>query len=167
MNVLCPRSALLLALLIPLATSASTSPQNDSTNQASQDPLQQIPHTLKSLEEAKAGKYGKLRSEDKHRLNDADEEIQALTAGNRDLRTLNEQERTRLFNAQETIMAIVGGMKNGQLVCTYRQNAGTRFKTKQCVTRDIAEAQRKAGRDATRTIQDTICYAGEGMKCGR
>jgi hypothetical protein len=136
--------------------------QLETSTATSKDPIQQIPHTLKALDAAKAGEYGKLRSEDRHRLNAADREIQSVTQGNRDLHALNEQERTRLFNAQETTMAIVSGLKGSQLVCTYRQNVGTRFRTKQCVTRDMAEAQRRASKDAAHSMQNTMCYSDGG-----
>ncbi|WP_438999289.1 hypothetical protein [Variovorax beijingensis] len=173
MNALHCTIASMLALLIPVATAGATVEQQQTPGaqpatafETGQDPLQQIPHTLKALDAAKAGEYGKLRSEDQQRLNAADRDIQALTQGDRDLHTLNEQERTRLFNAQETIMAIVSGLKRSQLVCSYRQNVGTRFRTKQCVTRDMAEAQRRAARDAAASIQNHSCFEGEPGGCG-
>ena len=160
----------LLAALLLAASAANasiqTSPaagqQADAVALEPGNSVAQIPNTLEALEQAKAGEYGKLRTEDRRSLEAADREIAALTAGDRDLRTLDEQEKTRLFNAQETIMGIVGNMKRSQLVCTYRQNVGTRFRTRQCVTRDMAEAQRRASREATRTIQGTGCFEGEG-----
>lgn len=159
------------ALLISIAVGQAAA-QDDSGVQpapvaAATDPMQQIPQTLKALEEAKAGKYGKLRSDDKHRLAAADREIQSLLQGNRDLSTLDEQERTRLFNAQETILAIVSGLNRSQLVCTYRQNVGTRLRTKHCTTRDMAEAQKRAAKDATHALQSSMCVPGEGNPCSR
>lgn len=166
-RLIAPMLTLLIAAAAGTATANTSSVDELETSAAtSKDPLQQIPHTLKALDAAKAGEYGKLRSEDQQRLNAADRDIQALTQGDRDLHTLNEQERTRLFNAQETIMAIVSGLKRSQLVCSYRQNVGTRFRTKQCVTRDMAEAQRRAARDAAASIQNHSCFEGEPGGCG-
>lgn len=129
------------------------------------DPMEQIPHTLKALEEAKAGKYGKMRAEDSQLLAKADRDIYELMQRHDDLHQLDAQEKTRLFNAQETIMGIVSGLKRTQLVCTYRQNAGTRFKTKHCVTRDMADTTRRGAKDAVHDMQNRMCVPGEGNSC--
>lgn len=124
------------------------------------DPVQQIPHTLKALEEAKAGKYGKLKADDRRRLEIAGRDIQVLMQRNPDLGTLNEADRVQLFNSQEAIIAVVDGLKRTQLVCTYVQGTGTRFKTKHCVTRDMAEAAKRAARESTKTAQRDLCVPG-------
>lgn len=129
------------------------------------EPAQQIPETLKALEHAKAGKYGELTSRDRRRLETAEREIQTLMQRHPDLGTLTEPERVQMFNAQEAIIAIVDGLKRSQLVCTYKQEPGTRFKTKHCMTRDMAEAARRAARESTRTAQRDMCVPGEGNPC--
>jgi hypothetical protein len=158
-------------LLAGLAQAASIAPSGSSpespTQGASSDPVGQIPATLMALEKAKAGDYGKLRAEDKQMLDSADREIAQLLAEHDDLNALDEQEKMRLFNAQESVMAIVSGLKRSQLVCTYRANAGTRFKTKHCITREMAEAVRKAGKDTTNNVQNPMCVPGEGSSCSR
>lgn len=161
-----PMLTLLIATVAGVAMAHGSSVDQVETIASAKDPIQQIPHTLKALADAKAGEYGKLRSEDRQRLEAADRDIQAMTAGDRDLNTLDEQERTRLFNAQETVMAVVSGLKRSQLVCSYRQNAGTRFRTKTCLTRDMAEAQQRAARESTHEIQKLMCTPGEGNACG-
>jgi hypothetical protein len=123
--------------------------------------MQQIPHTLKALEEAKAGKYGTLRADDRRLLTRADREISLLVQRHDDLHQLDAQEKIRLFNAQETIMAIVSGLKRGQLVCSYKQEIGTRFKTRQCVTREMAEGAKRGARDTTEKAQNPLC----GYRC--
>lgn len=130
------------------------------------DPTLQIPHTLQALEEAKAGKYGRLKRDDRQRLDAAGRDIQALMQRNPDLSTLDPAERVQLLNSQEAIIAIVTGLKRSQLVCTYQQGTGTRFKTKQCMTRDMAEAAKRAAREATHTAQRDLCVPGEGNPCG-
>lgn len=130
------------------------------------DPVQQIPHTLAALEEAKAGKYGKLKRDDRQRLETAERSIQALMQRNPDLSRLDAAERVQLLNSQEAIIAIVTGLKSSQLVCTYHQGTGTRFKTKHCMTRDMAEAAKRAAREATGTAQRDLCVPGEGNSCG-
>lgn len=130
------------------------------------DPTQQIPHTLAALAEAKAGKYGKLKRDDRQRLEGAERNIQALMQRNPDLSTLDGAERVQLLNSQEAIIAIVTGLKRSQLVCTYHQETGTRFKTKHCMTRDMAEAAKRAAREATGTAQRDLCVPGEGNSCG-
>ncbi len=168
MNVPTRAAACALALLIsPFvagAACAQGAPEGRSAA-AGKHPMQQIPHTLEALAAAKAGEYGRLRSEDKHRLEAADREIQALMRDNPDLNTLDEQERTRLFNAQETALAIVSRLKRSQLVCTYRQNIGTRLRTKHCVTRDMAEAEQRAAKEALHIVQKQACVPGEGNPC--
>jgi hypothetical protein len=129
------------------------------------DPMSQIPATLQGLREAKAGKYGKLRADDKQRLDAADRQIGMLISSHDDLSQLDAQERMQLFNAQETVMAIVSGLRRNELVCTYRANAGTRFKTKHCMTREMAEAMRKASREDLRAAQNPMCVPGEGQDC--
>lgn len=159
--------ALVAFLFAAGATCAQEGPEGQAAAPATagKDPMQQIPETLKALEAAKEGEYGKLRRDDKRRLEAADREIQSLLRDNGNLSALDEQERVRLFNAQESIMAIVSGLKRSQLICTYRQNIGTRFRTKHCVTRDIAEAQKRAAKDSTHTAQNPMCVPGEGNPC--
>lgn len=161
----------LLVILLPVAVSWAAQDQASGTETAAEsaepvDPMQQIPHTLKSLEEAKAGKYGKLKRSDRQRLDAADKDIQTLMQRNPDLTALNDAERVQLFNAQETIIGIVTGLKRSQLVCTYKQEPGTRFKTKHCMSRDMAEAAKQAARESTRTAQRDLCVPGEGNACG-
>lgn len=140
--------------------------QSAAADRPNTDPMQQIPHTLMALEEAKAGKYGTLKRDDRRRLDAADQDIQTLMQRNPDLSTLNDAERVQLFNAQETIIATVNGLKRSQLVCTYRQQPGTRFKTKHCMSRDMAEAAERAARESTHTAQRDLCVAGENNPCG-
>lgn len=163
--------ALALFAFAGLAHASSTAPAVNTEESAAQaaatDPMQQIPATLKALEDAKAGEYGKLRADDQQQLDAADREIRLLTSEHDDLSNLDQQERMRLFNAQETIMAIVSGLKRNQLVCTYRANSGTRFKTKHCMTREMADAMKKAAKDTTHNVQNPMCVPGEGNSCSR
>lgn len=140
------------------ATQAQTAEQDETA-------LEQIPQTLESLKAAKAGEYGKLDRETRQKLDSAERDITKVMRDNPDLRTLNDDNRMRLFNAQESVVAVVTGLKGSQLVCTYRQNIGTRFKTKQCVTRDMAEATKKNSRDAVHSMQNPMCVPGEGKTC--
>lgn len=161
-------SALALAGTAPAVAQTAapeTATADAATAEAATDPMEQIPHTLKALEEAKAGKYGKMRAEDSQLLAKADRDIYELMQRHDDLHQLDAQEKTRLFNAQETIMGIVSGLKRTQLVCTYRQNAGTRFKTKHCVTRDMADTTRRGAKDAVHDMQNRMCVPGEGNSC--
>jgi hypothetical protein len=163
-----PLAALLIG--ISFATVAATPPavnaeQAQSQSTSPQNPAEQIPMTLQALEDAKAGEYGKLRAEDKQQLEAADREIKLLIGDHDDLAKLDEQERMRLFNAQETVMAVVSGLKRNQLVCTYRANSGTRFKTKHCMTREMADAMKKAAKDTTHSAQNPMCVPGEGNSC--
>jgi hypothetical protein len=157
--------ASVLGLLPGVASAAVTTNQAVQQPAATTSPAQQIPVTLKALDAAKAGKYGKLRTDERQRLEAAGREIEQLMGSNTDLANLNEQERIRLFNAQETVMGIVGNQQRTQLVCTYRAQAGTRFRTKHCVTRDIADAQRRAAREDLRGMQNPLCPYGEGGGC--
>lgn len=129
------------------------------------DPVLQIPQTLKSLDEAKAGKYGELRRTDRQRLETAKREISALQAHSPDLTQLDAGEKVRLFNAQESILSIVTGLKSSEMVCTYTTRAGTRFKSKHCTTRDMADAARRAARESTDTAQRDLCVPGETSTC--
>lgn len=129
------------------------------------DPIKQIPHTLKALEDAKTGKYGQLRADHKQALDKADYDIQRLIQGHEDLNELSAQEKVDLFNAQETILGIVDKVQLTKLVCTYTAQAGTRFKKKRCMTRDAAEAIKKESRDATHSLQNPLCVPGEGNPC--
>ena len=159
----------LLAVVLATSGWAAGDRASDATataaTEAANDPRQQIPHTLKSLQEARAGKYGKLKHDDRRRLEIAERDIQALMQRHPDLRMLDEAERVQLFNSQEAIIAVVAGLKRSQLVCTYTQAAGTRFKTKHCMSRDMAEAAKRAARESTRTAQRDLWVPGEGNPC--
>jgi len=156
-------SALALAGAAP-AVAQTAAPEtvaaDAATAEAATDPMQQIPHTLKALEEPKAGKYGKLRADDSRLLAKADREINLFVRRHDDLHQLGAQEKIRLFNAQETIMAIVSGLKRGQLLCSYKQDLGTRFKTRQCVTRDLADGVKRGARDTKDALQKPLFGAG-------
>jgi hypothetical protein len=161
-------SALALAGVVPAGAqtvSPDTGTVDTATTGPATDPLEQIPHTLKALEEAKAGKYGKLRAADSQLLAKADRDIYELMQRHDDLHQLDAQEKTQLFNAQETIMGIVSGLKRSQLVCTYKQEPGTRFKTKHCVTRDMADTTKRGAKDAVHDMQNRMCVPGEGNSC--
>lgn len=129
------------------------------------DPVKQIPHTLKALEDAKAGKYGELRADHKQALDKADRDIQRLIQGHQDLHELNAQEKVELFNAQETILGIVDKVKLTKLVCTYTAQAGTRFKKKHCVSREMAEATRRGAKDAVNDMQYRMCDPAGSNPC--
>jgi hypothetical protein len=129
------------------------------------DPVKQIPHTLQALEDAKAGKYGELRTDHKQALDQADRDIQRLMQGHQDLNELSAQEKVELFNAQETILGIVDKVKLTKLVCSYTAQAGTRFKKKHCMSREMAEATKRGAREAARDMQYRNCSIGEGNSC--
>ena len=132
---------------------------------AATDPIKQIPHTLQALEDAKAGKYGELRADHKQALDKADRDIQRLIQGHHDLHELSAQEKVELFNAQETILGIVDKVKLTKLVCTYTAQAGTRFKKKHCMSREMAEATKRGAKDAVHDMQNRMCVQGEGNLC--
>jgi hypothetical protein len=129
------------------------------------DPIGQIPHTLKALEDAKAGKYGELRTDHRLALDKADRDIQRLMRGHRDLNELSAQEKVELFNAQETVLGIVDKVKLTKLVCSYTAQAGTRFKKKHCMSREMAEATKRGAREAVHDMQNRNCVIGEGNGC--
>ena len=150
---------------VAVATASTTAAVGSAADQSrTATSVARLPHTLNALEEAKAGKYGKLDRDDRRQLDLAEREIAALHVQDRDPDTLSADEKVRLFNAQESIMAVVTGLKKSQLVCTYRQNIGTRFRTKHCMTRDMAEAQKRAARESLRS-KDLMCVQGEGQDC--
>jgi hypothetical protein len=144
---------------------ATTSEQAAAQPKGQKTPAEQIPATLQALEAARAGKYGKLRADERQRLEAAGRQIELLVARHSDLADLDNQERIQLFNAQETVMGIVADKQRTELVCTYRAQAGTRFRAKHCVTRDLADAQRKAAKDNLRGMQNPLCPYGEGGGC--
>lgn len=138
---------------------------SESTAAGAADPARQLPHTMQALKEARAGKYGKLKRRDEARLTSAEREIKALQARHPDLSTLDTADKVALFNAQEAILSVVTGLRRSELVCTYHERAGTRFKTKHCTTRDMADAARRAARESTATAQRDLCVPGETSTC--
>jgi Skp family chaperone for outer membrane proteins len=162
--------AVALGLLVSSLAAANTTEERAAiAGQASPatttDPVKQIPHTLKALEDAKAGKYGELRTDHKLALDKADRDIQRLMQGHQDLNELSAQEKVELFNAQETVLGIVDKVKLTKLVCTYTAQAGTRFKKKHCMSREMAEATKRGARDAVHDMQNRNCFIGEGNSC--
>jgi hypothetical protein len=132
---------------------------------AATDPIKQIPHTLQALEDAKAGKYGELRADHKLALDKADRDIQRLIQEHQDLHELSAQEKVDLFNAQETILGIVDKVKLTKLVCTYTAQAGTRFRKKHCMSREMAEATRRGAKDAVHDMQNRMCDPAGSSPC--
>jgi hypothetical protein len=158
----------LLAFVVPalgMAAAPAQNPGQAPTGISNPGSLQQLPATRKALEEAKAGTYGKLRAEERLRLEAADREIGLLIADHNNLNELDAQERMRLFNAQETVMATVSRLRREEIVCTHRARAGTRFKTKHCMTREMADAIKRATREDLRASQNPMCTPNANQDC--
>jgi hypothetical protein len=171
---------ILVALLFALASATPAFAQQTGTDDqakvdAADAQVERIASdTSKYLDEldtaidlAKKGTYGKLPKGAAAKLDEARDAIGKLLAGDRDPRTLEHDQRLALFNAHETIAAIVNNDDKSRVVCKREQHLGSRVATTECLT--IAEREEIALRSSrdTADLQRTTCSPGETSRCAK
>lgn len=120
----------------------------------------------KVVEFALAGKHGKVSQQDARDLSASEETIDTLLDGKTPVADLTADQRLDLYTARETITRIASTSNGEQLICKNVQIAGTRLKTRQCMTKSQSDELTRSAREATATKQREPCYAGgEGSNC--
>jgi hypothetical protein len=116
---------------------------------------------------AKKGVYGKLPKGASAKLDESRDLIGKLLDGDRDPRSLEHDQRLALYNAHETIAAIVNNDDKSRVVCKREQHLGSRVATTECLT--IGEREELATRSSSETadLQRTTCSPGETSRCAK
>ena len=80
---------------------------------------------------------------------------------------LQPEERIELYNAQETIVAMVRNDDKGRMVCKKEIRLGSRMPTTECLTVAQREEKARSARAGTNDTMRTVCIPGEGNPCVR
>jgi hypothetical protein len=116
---------------------------------------------------AKEGGYGKLERGSEARLAAAREEIGRILKDVSDPRTLPPDQRIALFNAHQTIEAVINKQDKDRVVCTRERKTGSRLGTTECLTVGEREERAKISQAMARDQQRMTCSPGETSSCGR
>jgi hypothetical protein len=101
-----------------------------------------------AVQMARKGDYGPLKKDQLRQLQTAQEEIEGLLAGRTQLKELSEQGRVALFNAQQTITAILRSDEKDRKICKREVVIGSRLNRNVCLTVAEREARAKAAKAA-------------------
>jgi hypothetical protein len=149
-------SAAIVLLFLTGAGAAWSIPAKDSSVAAQADAyvasissasnfLSELDHTVALAME---GDYGRIKGHDVDRMLAAHKTIKRLLDGHENARHLQPDERIALFNAQETIKAIVRNDEKNRKVCKRVSGTGTRLAKAECLTVAQREARAKAVRES-------------------
>lgn len=85
--------------------------------------------------------YGEITQDDKRKVNDALQRLDAALAGGADINSLNEAEKVRVFNDQELINTVLMKARaDSRVVCKREKTVGSHRAVSQCLT--VAERRR-------------------------
>lgn len=85
--------------------------------------------------------YGEITQDDKRKVNDALQRLDAALAGGVDINSLNEAEKVRVFNDQELINTVLMKARaDSRVVCKREKTVGSHRAVSQCLT--VAERRR-------------------------
>lgn len=120
--------------------------------------------SIRAEVEARAGRYAELHPRTRDRLFGKQDEVARLLEGRGSVLDLPEVDRIRVFNALETISAIINGDENERMVCRRTKPVGTNRTTTVCKTVGELreEASKVEGDTGRRTLQCSEATMGPG-----
>ena len=172
------RSLALATLVAVSATTAMAAPAADDKATATADRADAsaakvgnvdlfLDEVMTSVELAAEGEYGKLRRGDLRRLEDSRDTIVELLTGVSDARELRPEARIKLYNAQETITAILRNDDKNRLVCQKLTNTGSRVPKTECLTIAEREHRARSSRETASRMLRMDCSPGETSRCAK
>jgi hypothetical protein len=126
-----------------------------------------IEETNTAVDLAAQGGYGPLRRGQMDRLEDSRNTIVRLLDGRSSAVELGPEARLELYNAQETITAILRNEDKDRVVCTKGSVTGTRLAKTECMTVAERELRARIARESADRFQRVDCIPGEASRCGR
>ena len=120
-----------------------------------------------TLAMARDGTYGAIKKGSMVQAETARNKIARLLEGHENAMELPPEERIELYNAQETIVAMVRNDDKNRMVCKKEIRLGSRMPTTECLTVAQREEKARGARDGTNDTMRAVCYPGEGNPCAR
>jgi hypothetical protein len=120
-----------------------------------------------AIDLAKKGTYGKLAKGAGNKLDESRALIGTLLAGDRDPRSLQDDQRLALFNAHQTIASIINKDDKSRIVCKREQHLGSRLATTECLTVGEREALATHSARETADLQRVTCSPENGNACSK
>jgi hypothetical protein len=122
-----------------------------------------------TIELALDGDYGRIKGADIDRMLAAHKTIKSLLDGHENARHLQPEQRIELYNAQETISAIVRNDEKNRKVCKRVSATGSRLTKAECMTVAQREARAKAVRESAwqqQQFREPPCEKRAGLRDG-
>ena len=116
---------------------------------------------------ARDGTYGRLKRGSMIQAESARDKIAKLLEGHENAMELPPEERIELYNAQETIVAMIRSDDKGRMVCKKEIRLGSRMPTTECLTVAQREEKARGARDGANDTLRNVCVLGEGQPCSR
>lgn len=110
-----------------------------------------------TVELAKRGEYGKLKSQEREQLDASYRRMKELLDGHASPLELSLADRIDLFNAQESIVAIVDRHPKDTMICRRQKSTGTRIPSTECLTIAQREARALGAREAADRLPKRMC----------
>lgn len=126
--------------------------------------LDEIDETLAM---AREGTYGPLKKGSMVQAESARDKIARLLEGHENAMELQPDERIELYNAQETIVAMVRNEDKDRMVCKKEIRLGSRMPTTECLTVAQREEKARGARAGANDSLRNVCVPGEGQPCAR
>lgn len=120
-----------------------------------------------TLAMAREGTYGRLKKGSMVQAESARNKIARLLEGHENAMELQPEERIELYNAQETIVAMVRNDDKNRMVCKKEIRLGSRMPTTECLTVAQREEKARGARDGANDTLRNVCVPGEGQPCAR
>ena len=116
---------------------------------------------------ASNGVYGPMKHGDLKRLEAARDTVYDLLNGHASPRELRSDELVALYNAQESITAILKKDDKNRMVCKREAKTGSRLWGTECMTVAEREARARIASENTGTQQRLGCSVGETSTCAK
>ena len=164
-----PLRSLSLTILLAFACVVAAAPPADAGDvaraEAATADIRDAQDYLRELRDsvalAKRGEYGKLSGADRKQLDASYARIKDLLGDHESPLALSLEDRIAMFNAQETIVAIVERHPRDTMICRRKQSTGTRIPQTECLTIAQREARSRGAREAMdRLAKPNPCVSG-------
>lgn len=138
----------LMILALGQSAAADAAAQPDAAGAPAGEAAALLAEVQTAVQMARKGDYGPLQKSQLRQLQQAEDEIEDLLAGRTQLEELSEQGRVALYNAQQTITAILRSDDKDRKICKREAVVGSRLSRNVCLTVAEREARAKAAKDA-------------------
>lgn len=154
--------ALMFCVALPVHARGVPTPKNDSVESflAFHDDVARRAST--------ASEFKALSRTDREQLSEAQADIRTTLAGKQSMSELDDEEKVRVFNAHETVVAVVNKAADERMVCIRKKRIGSHRHELECRTVAQRRAERESIRNASLTTgacNPNAATIGAGKVC--